>query len=71
MKISTPYSRAWATYSDSKEFQALVDVSRKDGEGERYTINRLRSAFDAGWNAKTSSILTALNNVAHKDKGGE
>jgi hypothetical protein len=50
------------------EFDQCVDLAAFGVSREQrpYIENRLRIAFDAAWNAKTSSILEVLNQMADK-----
>lgn len=68
MKFETPYSRAWKAFIKTKEYETLLALSSDTDEDEKYAANRLRTAFDAGWNAKTSSILEAINAMSDKGK---
>lgn len=68
MKVETPYSRAWKAFRKTSEYSTLLALSTGDNEEERFAENRLRTAFDAGWNAKTSSILDVLNQMAQKEQ---
>lgn len=67
-KFTTPYSRAWNEFFQSDEFRQCADLSAfgVDEKQRRYIENRLRIAFDAGYNSKTSSILEVLNQMADK-----
>lgn len=70
-EFSTPYSRAWKTFKESDDFEDAVDFHSLDGaidENQKYLENRLRVAFDAGWNLKTSSILEAIQQTAGAKK---
>lgn len=60
----TQYSEAWRKFRASKIFRKIVD--RIDEARGVYLENRIREAFDAGWNAKTSSILEVLSSTAKK-----
>jgi hypothetical protein len=62
--FSTPYSRAWRAFRESDDFKHIVFANSETES--KYLVNRLRVAFDAGWNAKTSSILEALDQRAER-----
>ncbi len=67
----TPYRTATDRFTQSDNFRELVRLSRQPGEDERYARNRLMTAFEAGWNSKTSTILTALEEILRKQEEGE
>lgn len=57
--METAYSLAWAEFKGSEEFARLMQLQRKDTliplqeiDGELYLENRIRTAFDAGWNKR-------------------
>lgn len=66
----TPYSRAWQNFSMTNEFVKLCDPQTVSSD-RKYLINRLREAFDAGWNAKTSLIFDAISQMADVSEGRE
>lgn len=55
-KTETPYARAWREFQDSPEglkvlAAASIGVSLSN---HKYYVNRVKQAFDAGWNARAS-----------------
>jgi hypothetical protein len=67
MSVLTPYARAWAKFRGSEDYKKLrahiTDV------GDPYATNRIRVAFDAGWNSKTSAILEAFETIQNRAEG--
>ena len=61
----TAYAIAWRKFQKSPELESLADPTTigADEKQRKYLENRLKSAFDAGWNAKTSTILDAVTNA--------
>jgi len=52
-RFESPYARAWREFEESTEGQralagARIGVSLSN---HKYLVNRLKAAFDAGWNA--------------------
>lgn len=48
----TPYKKAWERWRESWEFDRLMELEAGPDRPARSVLeNRLRWAFDAGWNA--------------------
>lgn len=50
----TPYAQAWLEYQGSIEYVRAVNGMIGKGMIQPYIDNNLRTAFDAGWNSKTT-----------------
>lgn len=66
--METEYSKAWRKFTQTAEFRTAVDPQTIGAEPkqQRFIENRLRIAFDAGWNAKVSSLLVVINDWAKR-----
>ena len=55
-KTETPYARAWREFQDSPEgLQLLAGASLGIPlSNHKYFVNRVKAAFDAGWNAHSA-----------------
>lgn len=54
--MDTPYSIAWDTFCQSDSGQGCMDIhtlesSRSQDDFQKYLTNRLKAAFEAGWNS--------------------
>lgn len=52
-RTETPYARAWREWQDSPEGQMALNCNTLNipVEHVKYFVNRIKAAFDAGWNA--------------------
>lgn len=51
MTMETPYRKAWTAFMLSAEGKRAVQAAARTPEDRRYAENRVRVAFDAGYNA--------------------
>lgn len=65
----TPYSKAWAEFIESEDgkdcndastLEEASDLGRDDGAFQRYLTNRLKAAFEAGWNGSVACIQAVI-----------
>lgn len=56
-KTETPYARAWREWQDSPEGLNVLAASSIGVplSKHQYFVNRVKQAFDAGWNAGRTS----------------
>ena len=55
-KTETTYYTAWNDWRKTEQFARLLESTTKHPGDVVYAENRLRQAFDAGWNAHEEKI---------------
>ena len=68
----TIYSLSWKTWCQSENGHGCLDIhtlesSRSQDDFEKYLTNRLKTAFEAGWNAaaETASEVVTTHRLEH------
>lgn len=69
--METPYSRAWAEFRGTAEFDTLMRKARREPTADMYLENRIRAAFDAGWNRRASQEFYGTYNAPLPEGDGE
>ena len=64
--FSTPYSRAWKSFTETADFERIMQSLLKSNPNSKrqYVETGIRSVFNFAWNAKTSHILESLEKSA-------
>ena len=53
--MGTEFSKKWEQWLQSKEGGGCSDIGTLTGNDSRFLINRLQTAFSAGWNGRGES----------------
>lgn len=56
--METPYKKALGKFQASEEYKRLIHLAKIESRiDEKYLINRIRAAFDAGWRAAETKLI--------------
>lgn len=66
----TPYKHALDKFIESEEFQKMRDRTTIDRTSNVYLENRLKMAFEAGWNAKEDADKASHERAIDMSFGG-